>query len=196
MLETILSSRSKIKIIRALIDNPKREFCLEDVVKTTGLSFGTAHPALRDLVSSRAVVVRKVGRSTLYKINDKNPVFLKLKELFMREKTMMEDIAKEFVTKVKKTGVKAIVLFGSVARGEVTEKSDIDLLFILTGNEQIKTTINGLIGKFLDVYDVELVPTFLLVGDVKNRFKKADKFILNVITEGKVLFGDLDWLKR
>jgi len=196
MLETILSSRSKVKIIRVLIDNPKREFCLEDVVKTTGLSFGAAHPALKDLVSSRAVVVRKVGRSTLYKINDKNPIFQKLKELFMREKTMMEDIAEEFVAKVRKTGVKAIVLFGSVARGEVTEKSDIDLLFILTGNEKIKTTINGLIGEFLDMYDVELVPTLLSVGDVKNRFKKADKFILNVITEGKVLFGDLDWLKR
>jgi len=196
MLETILSSRSKVKIIRVLIDNPKREFCLEDVVKTTGLSFGAAHPALKDLVSSRAVVVRKVGRSTLYKINDKNPIFQKLKELFMREKTMMEDIAEEFVAKVRKTGVKAIVLFGSVARGEVTEKSDIDLLFILTGNEKIKTTINGLIGEFLDMYDVELVPTLLSVGDVKNRFKKADKFILNVITEGKVLFGDLGWLKR
>jgi parallel beta-helix repeat protein len=88
MLEKILSSKSKVKIIRTFIENPKREFCLVDVAKTTGLSFGTAYPALKDLVSSRAVVVRKVGRSTLYKINDKNPMFPEIKELFAKEKAM------------------------------------------------------------------------------------------------------------
>jgi predicted nucleotidyltransferase len=196
MLEKMLSSKSKVKIVRALIENPKREFCLEDMVKATGLSFGTAHPALKDLVSVRTVVVRKVGRSTLYKINEKNPMFPELKKLFMREKTMMEDMANEFIAGIRKTEIKAIVLFGSAARGEVTEKSDIDLLFILRGDGKTKKEINDRSEEFLDMYDVEVVPTFLSVKDVKNRFKKADEFVLNVLAEGKELFGDLKWLKR
>lgn len=196
MLETILSSKSKVKIIRVLIENPRREYCLEDVVKVTGLSFGTAHPALKGLVSSRIVVVRRAGRSTLYKINERSPIFRELRGLFVRERTAMEDIANEFVAKVEKTGVKAIVLFGSVARNEVTGKSDIDLLFLLTSDGKIKKAVSDLAEEFLDKYDVELVPTFLSVKEAKSRFRRADKFILNILAEGKALFGGLDWLKK
>lgn len=196
MLEKIISSKSKVKILRRLVENPKREFCIEDIVKATKLSFGTAHPTLKDMVSSRMIISRKVGRSTLYKVNDRNPLFPKLKDLFGKEKTMMEDIASEFVTELEKSGIKAIVLFGSVARGEVTEKSDIDLLLILEDDEKTKQKVSDFAKRFLDRYDVEIIPTFLSTEESRRRFKKADKFILNVAAEGKVLYGGLDWLEK
>ncbi len=196
MLEKIFSSRSKVRLIRVLVENPRREFCLEDLVKETGLSFGTAHPALKDLVSSRLLVTRKVGRSTLYKINEKSLIFHELEELVTKEKRVMERIAREFVTKLDKTDIKTVVLFGSVARGEATEKSDIDLLFVFKNDEKAKKAIDKHAREFLDKYDVELVPVFLSIRDAEKRFRAADEFILNVIAEGKVLFGDLKWLKR
>ena len=40
------------------------------------------------------------------------------------------EIAKEFANTIKSDYVKSIMLFGSVARGDDTEESDIDILII------------------------------------------------------------------
>lgn len=48
------------------------------------------------------------------------------------------EIAKEFSNKINSKYIKRIILFGSVARNEDTEESDIDILIISNNREQIK----------------------------------------------------------
>lgn len=185
-----MASRSKVRILRVLIRNPGRDFCLDDIVKETGSSFGTIHPSIKDLVSARAVLVRKVGKTKLYRMNEKNPLYPKLRELFKKEKSMLWDVAKEFVLKLDKKNIKSIILFGSVARGDITEKSDIDLLFVTDHRSEVKRAVSRLAHRFLECYDVEVVPTYLTEKEFRERKAKFDKFITAVIKEGKKLFGD------
>ena len=191
MLEKILSSKSKVKILRILNENPEREFCLDDIVKHTSSSFGTISPSIRNLVSLRIVVTRKIGRTKLYKINKRNPIYPKLSELFKKEKTMLFDIAREFVSELDKENIRAIVLFGSVARGEMTEKSDIDLLLIMENTRRIKHRVNRLTQRFLEKYDAEIMPVYITQKEFKNKKAKLDRFITNIIKEGKILFGTI-----
>lgn len=196
MLEKILSSKAKIRILREMIET-NREYTFEDITKTINMSFGTVHPILKDLVDSRILIVRKMGRSKLYKINEKHLLYNKLKKMFKAEKEGFNIVAKKFARSLVKKGIKNIILFGSVARGEPTEKSDIDLLVIYKGNEALaKDNISKLSQEFLNKYDVEIVPTYLSVKEAKNRRRKFDRFIMNVLNEGKVLFGDVKWLEK
>jgi len=191
MLEKILSSKSKVKILRLLIKNSGREFCLDDIVKGTGSSSGTIFPGLRSLVSLRMILVRKIGKTKLYKINERSPMYPKLKELFKKEESMLLDIAKEFVSELDKKNIKAIILFGSVARGDITEKSDIDILIVTINGQGIKKRVSKLTEMFMEKYDIEVMPIYMTQKELKDRRAKFDRFIINVIKEGNVLFGIL-----
>lgn len=188
MLEKIIASKSKVKLLRKLIEYEDREFCLEDLTKLTGLSSGTVYPALKNITDSRIVLVKKFGKSKVYRINKNHLLFKELKGLFIRESNAFIEIAEEFVSEIDKKGVKSIILFGSVARKEFTGKSDIDFLFV-GEKSRIANKVNKLSQQFLDRYDVEISPVFLSVKEFMGRRKKLDGFILNVVHEGMILYG-------
>lgn len=189
MLERMLSSKSKVKILRMLMGSPKREFCLDDIVRGTKLSWGTAHPSMNDLVSSRIITIRKVGRTKLYRINERNPLYRNLSNAFKNEKEALLRIAKEFVSELDKRSIKSVILFGSVARGEATEKSDIDLLFIMKDTEAAKKRVGMLARKFADMYDIDIIPIYMTQTEFGRRKKGFDRFVMNVMQEGMVIFG-------
>ena len=52
------------------------------------------------------------------------------------------EIAKKFANKIKSEEIKKIILFGSVARQEDTENSDIDILIIADNEEELEDYIS------------------------------------------------------
>lgn len=197
MLERIVASKTKTKILRKLIEKPEREFSFEDIAKLTALSFGTVHPALKDLVYSRAVEMRKIGKSKLYRINQRHVLFKELKALFNSESSSFTLIAKKFAARLNKCNIRNIILFGSVARGEFTEKSDIDILIIYKSAEAlIRNCVSKLSQSFLDRWDVEITPVYLSTKEAKQKMKRFDRFMAGILDEGKVLYGDIKWLER
>jgi len=141
MLENIIASKSKVKLLRKMIENKDRDFTLEDLTKLTNLSFGTIHPALKDLVNYRIVVLRKVGRSKLYQINENQLLYKELENLFVNEMHVLMNIAREFAKEIDKNDIKNIILFGSVARREFTDKSDVDILVITENPDVVKEKV-------------------------------------------------------
>lgn len=195
MLERILGSKAKVRILRALAYNPNREFTIQEVAKETGLALGTAHPAIRDLVDTRAVLTRKAGRSIQYKINASHLLYAKLLELFEREIHAHAEVAEEFVNRIGKKGVKSMVLFGSVARGEYRVVGDVDIL-IVTKDGGLPPGTEEASQEILDKYDTIISPLALSSEEVRHRLAKFDSFILGIADEGKLLWGDAKWLKK
>ena len=196
MIENILGSKIKIKILRKLIIE-NMEITFEEIGRTLSLSFGSVYPAINSLVMQRIIIFRRIGRSKLYSINKKHILFKELHSLFESEKEGFMNIAKSFAKSIDKKNIKNIVLFGSVAREEFTEKSDIDLLVIYIKNEEdVKSIVGYQIEKFLDLYDVEIVPVYISLNEFFKRRKGFDRFILNIINEGKILYGDNKWLEK
>lgn len=190
-----MGKKSKVKILRLLINNDEQEYCLDDIAKSTGMSCGTIYPALNELLETRIIIQRKTGRSILYRINKNHTLFNKIKELIDLEKNSLLNIAKEFASSISKEYISAIILFGSVARGKFTEKSDIDIL-VSYKDERAKKQVRDFADKMLDTYDVHIVPIFLTQKEIEDRIKKFDNFIITVINEGQLLYGEASWLKK
>ena len=114
----------------------------------------------------------------------------KMKDLKFKN---LESYASSFVSFVlPKIDVEEIILFGSVARGEATEKSDVDLFFNTKENEKsIKEIISRELKKF---YKSRVYETFYLKG-IKNPISieagNLDEWKLkrSIISEGIVLYG-------
>ncbi|OPX59044.1 MAG: Nucleotidyltransferase domain protein [Methanobacterium sp. PtaB.Bin024] len=106
----------------------------------------------------------------------------------MKTQEEYQNIAQEFANlALEKYGdrVDTIILFGSAARGEAREDSDIDILVVgdVTLDELLDVSVPLLLqhGKHISAHDME-----------KSRFKRlvdqGYSFISNVLNDGVVLF--------
>jgi len=107
----------------------------------------------------------------------------------------INNVLEEFVSEIYNLlgdRVKKIILYGSYARGDYNEHSDIDIMVLtdLTDDEIIEYR-----GKIWDfTYDIELDNNVILSPLIKNIDKfnswlEVKPFYMNVVSEGVVLHG-------
>jgi predicted nucleotidyltransferase len=85
-----------------------------------------------------------------------------------------------------------IILFGSYARGDNTEKSDLDLLIVKKNLENGRKIIDTLYRSFFD-NDIDIAVDLLTIDyDKYNKLKNEIGYIYKTISkEGKVIYGTL-----
>ena len=94
-------------------------------------------------------------------------------------------IAREFANAIKSDKIIKIILFGSVAREEDTEDSDIDILIISNEWEQIDSLITDEVFKV--VLDTEeLISPYVLSEKQFNETKNFN-FLTHVLKDGVVI---------
>jgi len=177
-----------------MLQNPQREDAMEDMVLATKMSYGTIYPAMGQLVDSGFIRSRKAGRTWLYSLKTTHVMFDKIRVLIEQEKTVFSDIAKDYIRKLNKTHLKNAILFGSVARMDTFRPGDIDILLI-TKSGFNKDAALELTLRYHEEKSVNIVLIYLTEREVRSKVKKFDPFILNVIHEGKILYGEKRWLK-
>ncbi|WP_323735580.1 nucleotidyltransferase domain-containing protein [Methanosphaera sp. ISO3-F5] len=95
------------------------------------------------------------------------------------------EIAKEFAKKIKSKDIKKIILFGSVARGEDTEDSDIDILIIANNEEELEDYISE------EVIDILLTQKQYISAHImsQNHYNETKNFsfLRNVLEDGVII---------
>lgn len=92
------------------------------------------------------------------------------------------EIAREFADAIKSDKIIKIILFGSVAREEDTEDSDIDILIISNEWEQIDSLITDEVFKVV-LETQELISPYVLSEEQFNETKNFN-FLSNVLEDG------------
>ena len=195
MLEEVLGSPTKIRILRRLVARPNREYTIRELARGVGLSLGTVHPALRQLVGSRVVLTHRVGRSLAVRVNATHPLYPALVSLFRDEASAFLPIARAFADAMPPDGLQAAILFGSVARGEAGPRSDIDVLVVVDNRGRVPA-IRKAATAILDRFDAVVVPVILTRAEVESRLRSFDPLLLTIAAEGRRLRGRAPWLGR
>lgn len=93
-----------------------------------------------------------------------------------------DEIAREFAKAIKSDYIIKIILFGSVARGDDTEESDIDILIISNNRENIQQVVDDEIAWIM--YDKqELISAHIMDEKFFNQTKNFS-FLSTVLKEG------------
>jgi len=122
------------KIIIFLGNYPERKFFSKEIAKKLKISLGGTHNALKYLAKEKIVKTEQKGNMKFFQIDDGNPLVKQLKKTIIIKKLL------PLVDKIKQN-CKEIILFGSVARGEQTINSDIDLFILTHSPEDIQKEI-------------------------------------------------------
>ena len=96
------------------------------------------------------------------------------------------ELAKEFAYSIKSDIIKEIILFGSVARGEDNEESDIDILIVTyTKDADFESIVDFKVGDFM-LEREEVISPYVMTEDYFNKTKEFS-FLQNVLHDGIII---------
>jgi DNA-binding transcriptional ArsR family regulator len=127
-MDDLLGNRSKIRVLRLLVGDPARVWTEREIARALRASPNSVNLAARALRDQGILDFRRIGRSHAIRIRSELGVAKRVEQLFVQESQGWEDF-KHAVTGAVPAGT-ACYLFGSVARGESSASSDVDLLVV------------------------------------------------------------------
>lgn len=170
------------KILELFFEEPFRQFHLRETARKTNVSAPTAKIQLDKFVRGCLIEKSSKANLSLFKANTKSKRFQLLKTAYSLEKIEKSGLAEEIK---KRLNPKAVVLFGSAARGEDSKESDMDLL-IITKNKQ-----NVELDRFGKKISREINCTLFSPTEWKKKAVENRPFYQRILIEGIVLDGEL-----
>lgn len=175
----IFFRESVFKVAEFIFNCPNKVFHIRELSRRTGFSTTAITSAIEDLNKFRIVSIEKTDLTTNIKANLESDAYVFYKKIFnlyrIERYGLVEELKKLFRPET-------IVLFGSFARGEDIEESDIDIL-IITKQEEKGEIIN------LNKYERLLKREINL--HLMDSLKESSKEFKNAVSNGVVLHGYL-----
>ena len=122
MLEYIITSKAKRSLLKLLLTNPDREFYTREISRRTGEPLNAIRRELGYLEKAGLVKSRHAGNLRYYSVVKEFPLYPELKKIIYATIGLGDYLADKFKDSNQ---IEQAFIYGSVARDEETEKSDI-----------------------------------------------------------------------
>jgi predicted nucleotidyltransferase len=191
-LSATLASGALARVVIDFAVHPEDASHGRQIQRRTGLTPRSLQTELARLESLGVVRRRPDGRLVRYELVDNNPRWRALRAL-VRELADPVDVVRNALADVP--GIAAAFVFGSFARGDTREDSDVDVFIIddaVPHDQRARRTIEAeiLLGREVNVVEMTR-------DDVARRIKAGSSFIRNVFAGPKLWLagdeGDLDF---
>ncbi len=181
----VLGSRTAIRILNVLFDNPSSEFKEISLIKSANTGKGSASAFVNKLAKEKFVICKRVGKTKMIRLNLLNESALLLK--FSLGNKKLERLPKEVLASIRlliekvKDEIHLMIVFGSYIAGTATENSDIDILIVAKDSKKInesKGEVEEIFGKKINLH----------IFDEHEAFKQND-FFRNALLKGVIVYG-------
>ena len=123
-----LFPRTRQNILATLLLSPERRWYLSDLAQRLGVPPSSLQRELASLAEAGILCREADGNRVYYQANPSHPLLPELQSLFAKT-VGLADKVKEALRPFE-AGIDFAFLFGSVARGERTAQSDVDVLLV------------------------------------------------------------------
>ena len=137
--DKLFGSRTRVLILSKLVMNPNRSLYIRQLSKELGLTFSVVYKEIEKLKNLGLVTEERRGRIRLFTINRNSVIYDELRRLLLKTTALGQQLRSSLPELEK---AKYVLIYGSVARGEELETSDVDLLII--GNIAEENLIAGI----------------------------------------------------
>jgi predicted nucleotidyltransferase len=177
-----LFSKVQQRVLAVLFGNHSRSFYANELIALAGSGSGAVQRELAKLEAAELVTVRRIGNQKHYQANASAPIFEELRGLVLKTSGLV-DVLRSALAPLG-AQIDAALVFGSVAKGLDTAKSDIDLLVIgetlsyaelfaalEPASTRLKRTIN---------------PTLYSQVEIDKRIRDGNSFVNRVLEQPKL----------
>jgi len=194
-LDKILNNEVKVKILRFLCKT-EAEWSGRQIAQEIKVSPAACHKALRELNNERALLLRSIGRSYLYRLNKENLIISELlKPLYERESKIPDNVYRAIVRNISSLVIKdivSIVVFGSIKKGKERPTSDIDLLVLVRNSEdkrKVEEDFGKVNEKIVGKFGNTISSYIQSIKEFKLKYKKGLALVKNILKSHRLLFG-------
>ncbi|MBE0437726.1 MAG: nucleotidyltransferase domain-containing protein [Methylomicrobium sp.] len=186
ILTQILSSKVRAAIFRNLFGVNAVELHMREIQRVAGCTIGPIQVELKKLLASQLVKVRRNSNRLYYQANQEHPLYPDIRSMVLKT-SGLGDYLKELFSGRK--DIETAFIFGSMASGEDTPASDIDLMVIGTIGLRALSTV---LSDFRTRVGRELNPHVLTQEEFMKRRKDREHFITNVISSSRMFVKGTD----
>lgn len=191
-LASTLFGRTRRRVLGLLFGRPDEEFYVREIIRVTGSAPGAVQRELRTLEAAGILARRRGGNQVYYRANPKCPVFADLQAIVMKTVGLV-DVLCAALDPLREQ-IQVAFVFGSLARGQVTSESDVDLLVV--GDVGFGDIVEHLVSTG-SALGREVNPVVHSAEEFRKRVAVADHFLTSVLREPKLFVcGDVDELGR
>ena len=177
-----LFTKTQQRVLGLLFGKPDKSFYTNEIVRWADMGRGTVSRELARLVSAGVLVVSLSGNQHHYRANPDNPVYQELLGI-VRKTFGIVDVIREAIAPLD-SQIELAFIYGSIAKGDETASSDIDLLVVAES-----LAYGDLISLFSDAEQLlgrTINPSIYDRVQVKARLQEANAFLTRVMEQPKL----------
>jgi predicted nucleotidyltransferase len=189
LLAEILSSRTRAEIFRLLFGLNTKPFHLREIGRIAGLSTGSIRQETAKLRKFGLIISRKDGNRVYFEADKTHPLYGDICRITLKTAGLTDILRDALAT----DSIHYAFVFGSVARGDATAGSDIDLLVIgEIGLRKVTSLLSGLTDKL----GREINPHVFSEKEFARRLRRKEHLVSKVMSSPKIfVVGKEDDLK-
>lgn len=189
---TALFGKTRRAVLSLLYGRADEEFYIRYILRSVSVGHGSVQRELKRLAEAGILRRTARGRQVFYQANPDSPIFPELKSLITKTAGVGDILLNALAPLAER--IKIAFIFGSVASGEETRRSDIDLLVV--GDVSFMDVVTNLqaaqkaIGR-------EINPTVYPSKEFESKIKTNHHFLSTLLDGPKIfLIGDENELSR
>jgi len=188
------------KILEVFLKDPFKEIHLREIARLSNVSLNNVDISLRLFVKDDMFKRREVSNMVFFKPNLENETLLKIfeylefdkkKQFYDKNKNIARLLQKytQDIVELSNKKIQLVILFGSVARGEWTKDSDIDILIVTSEkDDNITAMLNKAkinVSPLLEIRPVTTTTEKFIEG-----FRKKAEFYEQLWKDRIILYND------
>ncbi len=176
---TKLMPVARVKVLAFLLLNASEEYHLREIARRAGVPLRAVQRELTLLEEIALVERHRRGRQVFVAVQTSHPLYEDLRSLLVKSDGLVVPLQEALSTV---DGVEAAAVYGSVAAGSDTGRSDIDLLVVGTPGE---LAFHDAVSALEEILGRSINYTLLSRKELDDRLRCKDPFL------GRVLAGSL-----
>jgi uncharacterized protein len=180
-----LFTTTQQKVLGLLYSRPEKTFYTKEILRMTGMGVATIKRELDRMLASGIISMIRIGNQHHYQANEGCPIYSELLGI-VRKTFGISDIIKNALMILDNQIVFSFI-YGSIAKGEETTASDIDILLIADG-----LAYADVMAQLMDAEQLlgrPVNPSIYTLGQIKEKLQQNNAFISKVMEQPKI------WLK-
>ena len=181
MLEALISSKVRVKLLTLFLLNPESEFYVREIVRMTGENINGVRRELANLESFGLLIGRRRGNQHYFTVNRDFFLYTDLQQLVLKTEGVAR-VIRENLSSLQ--NIECMFIYGSFARGTAGGRSDIDLFIVGDVNEEV---LIPLVHTGERAINREINYTLMRGSEFAQRRETGDPFVKNVMGERKIM---------
>ncbi len=183
--------KARQRLLGILLPQPNQEFYLRELIRRSGLGQGSVQQELASLTKAGIILRRKDGNRVYYRANVSAPIYSELKGLMLKTAGLADVLRNALKPEAGRIGFAFV--YGSVARGDESAQSDIDLMVIGTVSFR---RLSEIVGSAQEYLGREINPTIYSKSEFLAKLKDGHHFCRSIVREPKLfILGEEDEFK-